>query len=375
MANKGLILLALGGAAAYLTKDKWLPQAEAAVGYQPAGGASTPLQPPGTTTGNNQPIGPGTPGATPLGNGCYSYRTGTDSSLVISCPPGVNPPPAGTTPDASICQSGYTLDPAGVCVKYGDAYLLANLNTIPWTGLSDIPAEQIYRIDPQILQFYVGQANVNGGTALAYMLGLGAGSAPDGTMTVGADGNSYKLQQGVYYRQGTGTRLNGLRTLARALPITSAVLIQATVNPAVAQLLANDPRALLTAAQWNAYYTQASGVLQALDLSLGQPAALINAMEYQRRRRSAGLQTVARLGTMRTARRGAFPLGAINQWVHPGNRNIYQIPGRGAVPAGRGGMIPAPKPFARMGLIHDGGGNHRSKRSPFPRPTDWRQAF
>lgn len=369
--NKAVTLLAIGGAAAYLTRDKWMPSSAPAATTGSAGAAGTNPQQIGVTTGVNTPIGAQTAGAVALGNGCYSYPTGTAGSTVITCPPGVNPPPVSAPPNN--CSTGFTLDAGGVCTRYPDAVLLANLNTLPWSGLTDIPAEQIQRIDPQILGQYSATIGVNGGTILAYLLGLGTGQALDGTMMNGSDGYAYRLQGGVFYRQGTGTRLTGLRNIARALPISQGLLVEASANPQIAALIGNDPRALLTPAQWNLFYTQASGVLQHADLSNGQPRVLISALEYQHRRRATGLETAARLGTLRPARRGAFPLGSINQWIPPGNRTIYQIPGRGAVPAGRGGMIPPAKPFARLGTIQNGGGRHRWKRSPFPRPSDWRE--
>lgn len=366
--NKTVLFLA-AGAAAYLTKDKWLPAVTHAAAASGAGGTNP--QQIGTTTGVNAPVGGTVAGATPLGNGCYSYPTGTAGSTVISCPPGVNPPPVAAPPGQ--CQTGYTLDAGGVCTRYPDAVLLANLNTLPWSGLADIPAEQINRIDPQILGQYSATVGVNGGTVLAYLLGLGTGQAADGTMMNGSDGYAYKLQGGVFYRQGSGTRLNGLRSIAHALPMSHGLLTAASASPAIAELMGNDPRALLTADQWNSFYTQASGVVQHVDLSNGQPRLLISAMEYQRRRHAAGLEILARLGTLHPARRGAFPLGSINHWVHPTtSHTIYQIPGRGAVPA-RGAMLPPAKPYSRIGTVHNGGGNHRSQRSPFPRPADWRQ--
>ena len=201
----------------------------------------------------------------------------------------------------------------------------------------------------------------------------------------GSDGYAYKSLGGIFYKQGVSTlttngfptvsaTLNGvgrLGALADALPITNATLIMASANPAIAQLVGRDQRAMLTAAQWNNYYTQATGIPQGIPLHpADMQGALMSAAQYQARRAAAGLQTTSNLGTLRPARRGAFPLGAINQWVPPGNRTIYQIPGRGAVPAGRGGRIPPRK----LGLITNGGGNHRWARSPFPRPSWWREA-
>src|SRR6266704_6143444 len=178
MKEKGVLIAAAGAAAlAYFTRSSWLPQAERAIGYTGATG-NNPAAP--TTSTNNQPITGSVPGATPLGNqGCYSYRNGTDGTSVINCPPGVSPPAASAP--ANNCASGFTRDAAGICTRYPDAILLAQLNSIPWTGLSDIPQEQILRIDPQILAMYSTTSGVNAGTALAYLLGLGA-NPTDGTL-------------------------------------------------------------------------------------------------------------------------------------------------------------------------------------------------
>ncbi len=383
--GNGIFIIGGVGLLAYLTRDKWLTQVENvlhidATHYtQPmpigpgTGSGATP-----TTSTGNQPISIHTPGAVPVGDkGCFLYPNGTAGGVIMNCPPGVNPPTP--TPPANNCSAGFTLDAAGVCTRYPDAVLLASLNTIPWTGLQDIPAEQINRIDPQILAMYSATTGVTGGTVLAYMLGVG-GSAPDGTIRNGSDGYAYKSLGGIFYRQGTSTAstLNGigrLGNISRALPITNATLIMASANPDIARLVGRDQRAMLTAAQWNAYYTQATGIAQGIALHPeDMRGALMSAEQYQARRALMGLQTKTNLGTLRPVRRGAFPLGGlgqINQWVPPGNRTIFQIPGRGAVPAGRGGRIPPPR---KLGLIEDGGGNHRWARSPFPRPSWWREA-
>lgn len=386
--GNGLFIIGIGGAIAYLTRDSWLPAAQAdfpSVFGSPAPTATgatgnSPTAP--TLSTANQPITASTPGAVPVGTqGCFLYANGTAGGVIMNCPPGVNPPPAAAP--VNNCSDGFTLDAAGICTRYPDSVLLAQLNTIPWTGSTDIPTEQIDRIDPQILTMYSTTTGVNGGTVLAYMLGLG-GVAADGTIMNGSDGNAYKSLGGVFYQQGpsTGSTVNGVRlgrlgdvsALAQALPITNATLILASSNPAIAELVGRDQRAMLTAAQWNAFYTQATGIVQGIPLHpADMQGALMSAVQYQARRAAAGLQTTSNLGTLRPARRGAFPLGRIgliNQWVPPGNRTIYQIPGRGAVPAGRGGGIPPRK----LGVIHDGGGNHRSARSPFPRPSWWREA-
>jgi hypothetical protein len=392
--GSGLLILGGVGALAYFTRASWLPTAEAdfpslfptATGATGATG-NDPTAPTASTA--NQPITINTPGAVPLGTqGCFSYSNGTGGSTIINCPPGISPPTAAAP--ASNCAAGFTQDAAGICTRYPDSYLLANLNSIPWTGLADIPSEQIMRIDPQILSMYSTTTGVNAGTALAYMLGLGANPA-DGTVLNGSDGNAYKALGGVFYKQGTATTstVNGIRmgrlgALTAALPITQATLILASSDPKIAALVGRDQRAMLTAAQWNNYYTQATGVVQGIPLHpADMQGALMSAEQYQARRAAAGLQTVSNLGTLRPARRGAFPLGSvpqalrglhalglINQWVPPGNRTVYQIPGRGAVPAGRGGKVPPRK----LGLIEDGGGDHRWARSPFPRPSWWRES-
>jgi hypothetical protein len=374
--SNGFLILGGLGVVAYLTRASWLSQAEATLGLGTGATGNSPTAP--TMSTANQPITIHTPGAVPLGNqGCFMYPNGTAGAMIMNCPPGVSPPGAATAPNN--CAAGFTLDAAGICTRYPDAVLLAQLNTIPWTGLSDIPAEQINRIDPQILSMYSTTTGVNGGTALAYMLGLGASPADGGTIMNGSDGFAYKATGGVFYKQGpssqstmNGIRLGAVTALTAALPITNATLIMASANPDIAELVGRDQRAMLTAAQWNAYYTQATGIVQGIPLHpTDMRGALMSAAQYQARRAAAGLQTTTNLGTLRPARRGAFPLGAINQWVPPGNRTIFQLPGRGAVPAGRDGRIPAPR---RMGLIEDGGGNHRWARSPFPRPSWWREA-
>lgn len=387
--NNGIFILGGIGLVAYLTRASWLPGAEselASIGINltPVGGATgstgnIPNAP--TITTANQPITGAIPGAVPVTGPApqqvtaYGYGTGTAGSQVSNFPPGTTPAPAAPLNN---CASGFTQDAAGICTRYPDSVLLANLNSITWTGLADIPDEQIARIDPQILNMYSTTTGVNGGTALAYLLGLGVAS-PDGTIKNGSDGFAYKSLAGTYFKQGPSTQstVNGigmgrLGAITRALPITNATLIMASANPTIAALVGRDQRAMLTAGQWNAYYTQATGVVQGIPLHpADMHGALMSAEQYQARRKAAGLQTVTNLGTLRPARRGAFPLGHINQWVPPGNRTIFQIPGRGAVPAGRGGRIPPPR---KLGLIEDGGGSHRWARSPFPRPVWWREA-
>ena len=57
-----------------------------------------------------------------------------------------------------------------------------------------------------------------------------------------------------------------LGSITRALPITNATLIMASANPAIASLVGRDQRAMLTAGQWNGYYTQATGIVQGIPL-------------------------------------------------------------------------------------------------------------
>jgi hypothetical protein len=326
-----------------------------------------PATPAGVQTTNSSPS-INTPGAVPVGTqGCFSYQ-GT-----ISCPPGVSPPPPAQP--QPVCQPGWTPDANGVCTQYSDQQLIDGFNSIPWSGLTSIPAEQINRIDPQILASYTQVNGVTPGSVLAYMLGLGGGAAAN-TQATGSDGNLYEMQAGLWVRvvSGQTTALAGFGRLGRiglsrlraALPVTNATLAKASYDPETAAILGSDPRGLLTVPQWNYFYSQASGVLQTQPTHpFGEQGAKINASQYQALRVQAGLPVS--LGTIRKSYPGAFPLGSIapgpsrQPFVYVGNRNIYRIPGRGAVPQ-------------KMGTIQTGGGDHRWARSPFPRPATWRQA-
>jgi hypothetical protein len=367
----GLVLLAAGGIAAYY----FWPQISAMLGISttpaPAQTSTPSTLPPGTPAGvqtTNSSPSVNVPGSTPIGNGCYSYAG------QISCPPGVSPP--APAPITTQCAPGYTADASGLCTQYTDAALLAGLNTIQYSGSTNIPAEQIKRIDPQILAEYSSTTGVTPGSVLAFMLGLG-GSAANSTQATGSDGNLYVMTGGAWIRQTSGGALAGIRSvgrlgqLAQALPVTNETLTMASHDPATAAILGNDPRGLLTVAQWNYFYSQASGVLQSKPTHpFGAQGARINASTYQMLREQAGLPV--RLGTIHNARKGAFPSGlgplrgissgpSRKPFAYPGNRNIYRIPGQGAVPQ-------------KMGTIQPGGGNHRWGRSPFPRPAWWRQA-
>jgi hypothetical protein len=360
-----LLLLGIAGAAAYY----FWPQISAALGLPstttPAAPTTVPV---GAQVTNASPT-INTPGSVAVGPaGCFMYNN------LISCPPGVSPPP----PAAPInnCQPGYSVDANGVCTLYSDAELLAGLNSIQWSGLTAIPAEQIQRIDPQILAEYASTTGVNPGTVLAYMLGLGE-SAAAGQKATGTDGNLYTFTNGVWLRPASGA-LSGipggrLARIAGALPITNEILIKASHDPQTAAIVGNDVRALLTVPQWNYFYAQASGVLQTRPQHpAGQPGAKVNAQTYHQLRRANGLAVEligpGTLGTVRKAPRGAFPLGSIASgpdrvpFMPPVNRNIYRVPGQGLVVS------------QRMGVITSGGGNHRWSRSPFPRPVNWRVA-
>ncbi len=477
---------------------------------------------------NSSPVTPTTPGAT-SSNGVSTYNSGVDGSgPVSSSPPGV-PAPTPAAPTNN-CQDGYTLDANGVCTLYSDTILLSQINSIQYTGSEAIPAEQIQRIDPQILASYASYPGITPGSVLAYILGLGD-TAANGAIVNGTDGNAYQMINGVFVRQGTstnstnpatptaqgalpatntaqavqqaaaatapvnpaaaiaaaavagaasgnpptqkfsscstplapgyqwdgansanlwasctpapaaapsiapgtsgaalvaacglpadstkwttaqdllwqqcyaasqqqtvaqafpsgGSTLNGLHRLRGAVPITSATLQQASVDPMTAALVGRDPRALLTGQQWNYYYAQATGKLQPIQVHPpGFPHALMSAADYQLARAARGLPVgksqqratlgfirtlgvppyVPSLGTIHTPAAGAFPLGSITAgpdrrpFITPGNNPIYRVLNRGAVAQRK-----------QLGVIHAGGGAHRWARSPFPRPATYR---
>ena len=358
-------LLLFGGIAAAIYFYRTQIEAELSTlgigipGLTPTSAAPTTATTPAQAT-NSSPITAATPGAVAVGTqGCFSYAG------MISCPAGVSPPAAA--PPQNNCQAGYSIDASGVCTLYSDAQLLAGLNSIQWSGSTAIPTEQINRIDPAILAAYGANVGVNPGTVLAYMLGLGGAGSP-GQTTTGSDGNLYTYTNNGSWQRSASATLSGLGRLgavAAALPITNSILTEASHNPHTAALVGSDARALLTVPQWNYFYAQASGIVQTIPQHpAGDPGAKVNAATYHQIRQAAGLPV--RLGTLRPSAPGAFPLGGISDgpsrtpYVFPGNRNIYRVPGRGAV--------------RNMGLISSGGGNHRWSRSPFPRPADWREA-
>lgn len=372
--DTGLTLLIFGGIAAAVYYYRTQIEADLAAAGINIPGLSPATTPAATTTTgatgapaqqtNASPITANTPGAFPLGTqGCFTYAG------MVSCPAGVTPP-AGAAPQNN-CSPGYSIDASGTCTLYSDAALLAGLNSIQWSGSTAIPTEQIQRIDPAILATFGATVGVNPGTVLAYMLGLGgAGSA--GQTTTGSDGNIYTYTSNGAWQRSAPATMHGLGRLAgvaAALPVTNSLLINASHNPQTAALVGHDPRALLTVPQWNYFYSQASGVVQTIPQHpAGDPGARVNAATYHQIRQAAGLPV--RLGTLRPALPGSFPLGGIadgpsrQPFIFKGNRTIYRIPGRGAVAA----------PRRNMGLLHDGGGNHRWTRSPFPRPATWREA-
>jgi hypothetical protein len=272
---------------------------------------------------------------------------------------------------------------SGQCARQDDQAQLATLNSTVYNGPQSIAqAKPATPISTYILAQYATTIGINPGSVLAAMLGLPANQAY-GTFAPGNDGFNYLMVDGVLLRQGTQTqltrntgpigprvRLQGI--LPSAVPVTAATLIAASSDPQIAATIGNDPRAMLTVAQWNYYYTQATGVLQvAPPYPATDPGALITAQQYQAWRIEAGLTPAPakrKLGIILNSRPGAFPLGGISDgparvpFVQPGNHNIYRIPGTGAVS------------HARLGTIKDGGGDHRFARSPFPRPSWWRHA-
>lgn len=331
---------------------------------------------------NSSPIGPWTPGATQLPGGCWQYG---NTPVLVNCPPGATPPNP-RDPANGVCVPGFEMSASGQCARQDDQAQLATLNSTVYDGPQSIA--QVLQTMPRtpissyIVAQYATSIGINPGSVLAALLGLPANQTR-GTFAPGNDGYNYLMVDGVFIRQGTQTqltrnlgpigprvRLQGI--VPSAVPVTAATLIAASNDPQIAATVGNDPRAMLTVAQWNYYYTQATGVLQvpppfpAID-----PDALITAQQYQAWRLQAGLTPAParrNLGLILNSRPGAFPLGGISDgpsrvpFIQPGNHNIYRIPGRGAVPQ------------ARLGTIKDGGGDHRSARSPFPQPAWWRHA-
>ena len=331
---------------------------------------------------NSSPIGSWTPGARRMPGGCWQYG---NTPVLANCPPGAGAP-TGRAPARGRCLPGFTMDAAGICANTPDQVIVAQLNSTPYTGPQSLPPNPL---NSSILGNYVSTIGVQPGTVLAQLLGLPPNPS-NGTIEAGSDGFNYQTVNGTYIRQGTatqstrstgpigprpmplpaGTRLKGLGAIAAALPITNATLIAASNDPTIAAMVGTDPRAMLTIGQWNYFYSQASGVLQvAPPWPAVDPNTLISAAQYQAWRKAAGLgvelPAAGKLGTIRRSRPGMFPLGGISNgpmrqpFIQPGNTNLYRIPGQGVV---------------RLGVIQNGGGNHRWARSPFPRPADWRMA-
>ncbi len=321
----------------------------------------------------NSPIGPWTAGAEQLPNGCWRYG---NFPALVNCPPNT-PPPLPRPVARGRCGPGYTMNEAGICARTEDQATLAYLNSTPY---KEGGAVQTFGLTPTLIGQYVLTVGANPGSQLAALLGLPPNPSM-GTMEQGNDGFNYLPVQGVYIRQGTATqatrptgpigpriKLQGLGTITGALPITIATLIAASNDPTIAAMVATDPRAMLTLSQWNYFYTQATGIPQGSPhYPAIEPHAMISAVDYQRWRQAAGLEPEqTKLGIIHDSRPGAFPLGGISDgpdrqpFIHKGNNNIYRIPGR--------------RSRRRLGIIHDGGGDHRFARSPFPRAADWRQA-
>lgn len=326
---------------------------------------------------NNSPIGPWTPGAVQLPGGCWQYG---NTPVLMNCPAGATPAAPGDEPFGK-CLPGYTMSVTGQCAKTDDQVQLAQLNSTPYAGGSAVLNPDI---SSTILGFYASTTGVKPGSMLAAALGLPANQAY-GTFAQASDGFNYLMLDQIFIRQGTATQLTrptgpiGPRpgplpagklgsVVPSAVPITNATLIAASSDPTIAGILGNDPRGMLTVDQWNYFYTQSTGVLQvAPPYPHVDPSALMSAKQYQAWRQQAGLSPTQKqkLGLILNARPGAFPLGGISDgpartpFIHPGNHNIYRVPGRGVV---------------RMGTIHAGGGDHRWQRSPFPRAAGWRHA-
>jgi hypothetical protein len=139
----------------------------------------------------------------------YEYFTSTSSATVTATTAA-----SAATSSSTTCQAGWSVDASGVCTQYTDQQLLAQINSIPWTGTNAIPAEQLQRIDPAILSTYTQYVGIVPGSVLAYMLGLG-GSASNGTTLQGSDGYTYTAQNGVFVRT-VATGVNGMGAVATA---------------------------------------------------------------------------------------------------------------------------------------------------------------
>jgi hypothetical protein len=227
--GSGKTLLLIGGAAA--AAYFFWPQISTALGIAaPATSPVTsPLQtdPSAAQQTNSSPVTTGVPGVTTT-NGVSSYNSGVVGSGTVTNVPVNTPIP---TPGAPVnnCPNGWQLDAQGVCTQYTDQMLLADINSIPWSGSGNIPAEQISRIDPQILSSYTQYPGITPGTVLAYILGLGTGSVANGTIMNGSDGNAYQLINGVFVRQGTSTQQTQATIPA---PIAAAVAASASATAA-----------------------------------------------------------------------------------------------------------------------------------------------
>lgn len=345
-----LIIAGIGAAVYYYRSQIEAELATLEANAASGGGGGTASSAP--VVGNMSPIIASTQASVPIGTqGCYFNLPSGN----ITCPPGVAFP-TGSSPSTS-CLPGYTVNPAGNC----QAVRVASPITPSSSPLRTSPISitggpvRVARANPILAAAMSKNAN-----AAAPVPGQSASPAAPPPVRINSGGGR------------NGVSLRGISRLAAALPMTNQILIQASHDPSVAAAIADDPRAQLTVAQWNYFYAQASGQLQTRPTApAGDNGMRVSAAQYQALRAQNGLPV--RLGTLRPARQGAFPLGGIRSgqtsntftpWTFKGNRNIYRIPGQGLVTG----------PVRKMGLISSGGGDHRWSRSPFPRPSWWREA-
>ena len=201
----------------------------------------------------------------PAGSG-YSYTTVAPASGTTYAQPSAGTPS---------CTSGYTADSSGTCTQYPDSTLVAGANSIVWSGTTAIPAEQVARIDSQILNKYMGSGGaavpVNPGTLLAYMLGLG-GSGSQGQTSSGSDGNTYTYSGG----QWLSPALLPAAVAAATSPSTSssAAAAAASSSSSSSSSTATAPSTMVTAGyvdpQGNLWAVGASGQVGGADaINLG----------------------------------------------------------------------------------------------------------
>ena len=129
----------------------------------------------------------------------------------------------GTTLNASAESLGFVAYSSGSGVfvkqaaastitgKYTDAQLVAGINTITYTGSSDIPDDQLIRVGPQVAS---NTGPVTPGTVLAYILGLGADTPAVGTTRDTSSQNIYKFDGTNWVKQGSSTSSTNNPTIA-----------------------------------------------------------------------------------------------------------------------------------------------------------------